>query len=177
MSEELIECYRKIHTSDPRRYAGLSTLNYSNLIGGICRRFKTRSLLDYGSGSGVQYMLNNLHRLWGMDVTCYDPAVSVFRKKPERTFDMVICCDVLEHLEPDEVHGAILEIDSYADKAVFASISLLPSKHVLPGGRNAHTCIKPREWWTKMVIDRKSRSWHLAWKTGWSIEYNGEIKE
>jgi hypothetical protein len=86
-----------------------------------------------------------------------------------KKFDVVICCDVLEHIEKDQVLDAICDIGSLANKEVFASISIVPSKHCLPDGRNVHVCVKPKSWWKALIVTSRVR-WHIAWKHRWSVE-------
>ncbi len=82
----------------------------------------SRTLLDYGSGKGLQYkkMLledgsqikyNCLQVYWGIDeIYCYDPAYFLHKKLPQKQYDSVLVTDVLEHCHQEDVKWIIDEI-------------------------------------------------------------------
>jgi 2-polyprenyl-3-methyl-5-hydroxy-6-metoxy-1,4-benzoquinol methylase len=73
---------------------------------------------------------------------------------PEGEFDLVICCDVMEHIPMAEVGRVLSEIKRKSDKALF-TISMRPARARLPDGRNAHvTLLTAKEWmrWIKDVF-------------------------
>jgi SAM-dependent methyltransferase len=107
---------------------------------GIC------SVLDYGCGQGTL-----AKELTGVDVRQYDPAIPKFSALPE-TADLVVCTDVLEHVEPDCLKWVLKHIEELAEKAIYLSIALRPDgKKILPDGRNPHLIVKPWEWWIETL--------------------------
>jgi len=164
-----LDYYRAAQLSEKNPYTGVSTLNYANKIASIVRRTRAKTILDYGCGRGDQYSICRLNKLWRCGVTCYDPAVLGFSVKPKKKFDLVICCDVLEHIDEEDVMETVCDISSLAKKAVFVSISIVPSKNRLPDGRNVHVCVKSKEWW-KSIISGSDKGWYIAWKSHWDVE-------
>jgi len=82
----------------------------------------------------------------------YDPAVEQYSVLPEGTFDAVICTDVLEHIEEEDVADVIQEIYSKANKFVYLGISNEPASSYLPDGRNAHVTQKSLDWWVEQTL-------------------------
>ena len=120
----------------------------------LCDMMDCRSVLDYGAGKAT---LGPYLKRLGIKYAAYDPAT--FPKKPEGTFDLVVCLDVLEHVEEDCIEAVMDEIHAYADKAYFAVVSTRPSSKSLSDGRNAHITERPYEWWRDNHLRR-------GWKSG-----------
>lgn len=104
---------------------------------------EAESVLDYGCGKGEM----------SRHVPCvvnYDPAVDGFSAKP-RACDIVACCDVLEHIEPDLLDNVLSHIQELARKAIYLVISTRPAGKILSDGRNAHLIVKPAKWWEDKI--------------------------
>jgi SAM-dependent methyltransferase len=114
---------------------------------------ESQTLLDYGCGKGE--MAKHL------PTYSYDPCVAEFSRRPEGTFDLVACCDVLEHVEPDLLTNVLIDIREYADKAIFLVISTRPASKFLADGRNAHLIVKPGDWWQE-VLTQHFPFWQLT---------------
>jgi hypothetical protein len=54
------------------------------------------SVLDFGSGA--EYVLTRLLREEGIDACAYDPLYGVGAEALDRTYDIVVLCEVIEHL-------------------------------------------------------------------------------
>lgn len=150
--ERLLDLYKEYH-KDPNKYPGLTTTNYSPQIKKfIQENGPVTSCLDYGCGKGYQYMGKKLHEGWGIEMpTLYDPAVPNHNKRPDRTFDMVLSTDVMEHIAEEDVPTVLADIMSLSERLVFLSISCRPALINLPNGENAHCTVKPWTWWQKQV--------------------------
>jgi hypothetical protein len=96
-------------------------------------------VLDYGCGKG------NL----GIGRK-YDPAIPEYAKDPDPA-DLVVCTDVLEHIEPECLEDVLKHIQSKCRKKAFFVISTRPAKKILPDGRNAHLIIQPSGWWVSTL--------------------------
>lgn len=143
----LIEHYRDA-IKEGSQFFGVGVLQYAKPIGKLITRTGAKTLLDYGCGLGQAYTKQGLHKRWGVPVpTLYDPAVKKFSAKPFRTFDGVICSDVLEHVPEELVDAVINELFAYADKFVWASVCCRAAKKKFPDGRNMHVTIQPFAWW------------------------------
>lgn len=143
--------YGKMHDND-KRFPGYSLSAYTEDMKELVDYHKPESLLDYGSGKGFQYLIRRVHESWGgLLPYCYDIGVRQLANKPDRTFDGVICSDVMEHIERADVQGVLAELISYADSFLFLGISCRPTKKKLSDGRDVHVTIEPPEWWILQI--------------------------
>jgi len=102
----------------------------------------TTDILDYGCGKGEL----NLHMPFG--ISMYDPGIVVHSDKPEPA-DIVICTDVMEHIEPLYVGDVIMELHKLTLERLIMCVSCRPAIKQLPDGRNAHLIIQPPDFWLK----------------------------
>ena len=109
---------------------------------GICN-----SVLDYGTGKGklVDRLRQELPP--SIAVSGYDPAVERFQTKPEGPADILVCLDVLEHIEMDSIQAVLQDIHSLTRSFCYLVIDLQPAVKTLADGRNAHILLAPPEWW------------------------------
>lgn len=105
------------------------------------------TVLDYGCGKGTL-----AEYLKPFPVQCYDPAVRQF-SGPAEAADLVVCRDVMEHVEPDCVDDVLRHIAGLTLKAAWFVISCRPAEKQLPDGRNAHVCIQPPQWWQDRLAE------------------------
>lgn len=123
-----------------------------------------RTLLDYGSGKGMQWRLDfnldaiadttekRLKNYLGLaDVRCYDPGYEPFSRRPTGRFDGVICLDVLEHCPAEDMSWILADIFSYAKFFVYANIASFPAAKFLANGENAHCTVRPVDWWRVLI--------------------------
>ncbi|MEM8552218.1 MAG: hypothetical protein AAGF45_07520 [Pseudomonadota bacterium] len=108
------------------------------------------SILDYGAGQGGFVDLLDVPSL--SDRQSYDPAIPSLSSRPGGDVDYVVCIDVLEHLEPEEVPGVLADIAGLSRKALII-VTTAPARAVLPDGRNAHTTIRPPRWWKARIAE------------------------
>ena len=109
-------------------------------------------LLDYGCGANTS-LAKGLKADHKLKYQAYDPGVPRFSREPVPA-QMVACCDVLEHVEPDKLDAVLDHIASLADGVVFLSVCTAAALKFLPDGRNAHLIIEPMLWWLPKFIDR-----------------------
>ncbi len=76
----------------------------------------------------------------------YDPAIEGKDGRPVFA-DLVVCTDVLEHIEPDRLDNVLTHLRTLARRAVFVVINTQPSNKTLTDGRNAHLIVEPAVWW------------------------------
>lgn len=116
---------------------------YVDTVLAIMRQVDAYSVLDYGCGQGT---LACELRLKGVECREFDPGI--FGKDAMPMFaDLVVCTDVLEHVEPDKLRNVIAHLGSLARKAVFVVVALEETAKQLTDGRNAHLIIRHAEWW------------------------------
>lgn len=106
-----------------------------------------KSVLDVGCGKGtlIEALADD-----GYIVQGYDPAIPKFSDKP-KVADLVICTDVLEHIEPEHLEEFLSMLSDNCERKLYAAISLVPAKQILPDGRNAHLIVQPAHWWLERL--------------------------
>lgn len=143
--------YRTMH-QDPKMFKGGSLKTYIHDVGKMIQDSNVKSLLDYGCGKAISHTDYNLQRLWRLErVGLFDPGVEKYSNKPEGTFDMTVCIDVMEHVPEECVDIVLADIASYTKKIAVFSISTRPASKILPDGRNAHLTVKDSRWWLKRI--------------------------
>lgn len=111
---------------------------------------KCHSLLDYGCGKGNVF--KNIQKKFPLiDCRGYDPGVPEYAVMPEIPAELVICTDVLEHIEPELIDNVLKHIESLTLKTAYLIIDTLPAQKNLPDGRNAHLIIENQDWWTNKI--------------------------
>jgi hypothetical protein len=140
-------------------FGGTSMRPYLPEIEELCRRYRARSLLDYGSGKGTLWADPNLSPgLRHIDVTLYDPAVEAFEALPAAAFDGVICMDVLEHIREAHLPGTLGAIISRAQRFVLLAICIRAGTKRLPfANEDVHVTVRPRQWWEALIAAHCTR--------------------
>ena len=112
-------------------------------------------VLDYGSASGatMKAVEDQLFLPPYTTSACYDPFVDKFSGEPEPA-DLVLCTDVLEHVEPECTKAVLDHIQSLTKKLAFFSISLVEAEKKLSDGRNAHINLRNPEFWLRELKKR-----------------------
>lgn len=108
---------------------------------------KTHSVLDYGCGRGY---LGKALAEHGIPIWEYDPAIPGKDESP-RAADLVVCTDVLEHVEPDKIVYVLDDLRRVTRKVGYFVIHTGPSSKLLADGRNAHVLQRDRAWWEGML--------------------------
>lgn len=130
----------------------------------IISKHKVMSLLDYGCGRQTFWKaLRDSYGEWGADIKYvgYDPCVRGCEAVPEGKFDLVVCTDVLEHIEPEYLDNVVSHIKGLAQKAIFLNINIHPANKTLPDGRNTHLILQSGEWWWKYLWSVFSVGWSM----------------
>lgn len=103
-------------------------------------------ILDYGCGKGSLSQAINRY-----PVTNYDPAVDEFAALPTR-HPMVVCTDVLEHIEPHYLDDVLRHIHALTGYRLLATIATREAKKRLPDGRNCHLIVQSSDWWEDKLL-------------------------
>ncbi len=139
---------------------GVGGAKWASRVSSIAQKNNCETILDYGCGKG---MLGKA--LFYREIREYDPAVE--GKNIVEPADLVVCTDVLEHIEPELLDSVLQHLHSLTHKVLFFYISTkLALNHVLPDGRNPHLSFHDAEWWKEKL----SRLFNLS---NWSVEKNG----
>ena len=113
---------------------GTGSIRWVDQVTKLCETIGTKDVLDYGCGkAALVYRMRDE----GYSVQGYDPALEPFAGRPEPA-DVVVCTDVLEHIEPDCINAVLDDLRDLTKKAAFFVVSTRPARKVLPDGRNAH---------------------------------------
>lgn len=102
------------------------------------------SVLDYACGKGL------LARELEFPIYEYDPAIPGKDESP-RPADLVVCSDVLEHVEPDKLLYVLDDLRRCVKQVGFFTINTGPAMKTLPDGRNTHLIQQNRVWWEKKL--------------------------
>ena len=73
--------------------------------------------------------------------------------------NLVMCVDVMEHVETEKVPAVLAHITGLADYGVYLVIALRPASHTLPDGSNAHRTVMVVEWWQEAIMKLKGFDW------------------
>lgn len=113
---------------------------------GVCH-----SVLDYGTGKGklVERLRQELPS--SIAVHGYDPAVEAYQHKPTSPVDVVVCLDVLEHIEIGSIEAVLHDLHALTRSFCYLVIDLQPAVKTLADGRNAHILLAPPEWWVSRL--------------------------
>lgn len=150
-----------------------------DVVGSVPRIYKyasehnCKSILDYGSGKSD--FLKTMDRDFpdhGFQINQYEPARPELAGDPVAS-DMVICVDVLEHIEPDKLDNVLDHIASKANKIFYFKICLVASFNSFEDGTNLHLIVEPKEFWLDKlskyytiedIIFARGHVWGLAIK-------------
>jgi 2-polyprenyl-3-methyl-5-hydroxy-6-metoxy-1,4-benzoquinol methylase len=113
----------------------------------LVARFQPETILDYGCGQGA------LGRALNIPIAEYDPAIEGKDSQPAPA-DLVVCTDVLEHIEPDYLDTVLDDLKRVSKVCLFAVISTRPAKKFLADGRNAHLIVEPWTFWNEKLSER-----------------------
>jgi len=108
----------------------------------LLERFEAATVLDFGCGKG-----GLKKALPGVDVREYDPAIPGKDSAPEPA-DILVCTDVLEHIEPECLDDVLAELARLTRKVGHIVIAIQPDQtKLLPDGRNPHLIVERPGWW------------------------------
>ena len=136
---------------------GISSSKWAATVKSLAKSLNALTVLDYGAGKcrlreGVEEFGELPFMLFE-----YDPAIERLRdgKHPA---DLVVCTDVLEHIEPACLTDVLNDLRALTLKAAFLTVATRPAKKVLADGRNAHLIQQSARWWLPSLMER----WELV---------------
>lgn len=142
---------------DSKEHYGTSGTNYADSVFMIaCKMSKGMDhvdILDYGCGKGSfkKAIIENYHIFaHALKIHEYDPNITG-KDAPPLPADIVVCTDVLEHVEPQCTQATLRHIASLAKQVAVIGVCVKPATKSLPDGRNAHINIRQHDWWYRNI--------------------------
>lgn len=144
ISPDYLKQNEMLHQSNPAY--GISGSKYTQEVLALSKELNTTDILDYGCGKGT------LAQSLPFKIKEYDPAIPGKSGVPGGA-DLVVCTDVLEHIEPEYVDNVIGDIARCTLKKAFLVIHNGPAMKTLPDGRNTHLIQENKHWWSKKILE------------------------
>jgi len=138
ISAAYIEQNRQLHATNLAY--GVGGGRHAETIKKIMATLTNPSVLDYGCGKGL------LAKELSVPIWEYDPAIEGKEESP-RPADVVVCTDVLEHIEPDKLLDVLHDLKRCVKNVGFFTIHTKAAIKKLPDGRNTHLIQKHKQWW------------------------------
>jgi len=142
ISREYLQIQQEFHTN--RKDYGSSGYFHAIPVTKLARDLRTFDILDYGCGKGM------LDANMPCDIQQYDPCIPKWANEPIPA-DIVVCTDVLEHIEPDKLDAVLQHIHSLTLQRAYLSPATRAANKHLPDGRNVHLIIEEEEWWLDKI--------------------------
>jgi hypothetical protein len=141
--------YRALNVELHQRHGGYGSKgkSWAPRVNDYAREFGATSILDYGCGKGsLRAALLDLPLPFTSDIREYDPAIPGKDSPPEPA-GLVVCTDVLEHVEPECIDDVIADLVRLGEKAVLVAVACRAGKRVLADGRPDHLTVQAPAWW------------------------------
>lgn len=142
ITPEYVELNRKLH--EENLAYGVGGGKHVKMVLDIAKAIPSSSILDYGCGKGY------LGKAIPFPIWEYDPAIPGKEAKPRPT-DLVVCTDVLEHIEPEKLKFVLADLRRCTKRVGYFVIHTGPAVKVLADGRNTHLIQHKRAWWEKRI--------------------------
>ena len=144
ITPEYLALNRELHA---RGNYGVSGARAAPTVLELADMLGTRDILDYGCGQRL------LERTLGFPIHNYDPCIPGL-DSPAQPADLVVCTDVLEHVEPACLDEVLDDLQNLTLKVALLVIANRPAKKTLADGRNAHLIQEGRDWWLARLAPR-----------------------
>lgn len=142
ISADYVQLNRQLHRENLAY--GVGGDRYAQTVLKLTAALKTKNVLDYGCGKG------RLGRALPFQIAEYDPAVTGKEESPKPA-DIVICTDVLEHVEPEKLLYVLGDLRRCIQQVGYFVIHTGPSMKSLADGRNTHLIQQPKAWWEEKL--------------------------
>lgn len=161
------EDYRKqqVALHDSGTYGGMGESSYAGIVAEVINRLEIGHLLDYGCGSRLS-LAQGLKGKVGhkLKYQAYDPCVEKYSSPPVPA-ELVVCLDVLEHIEEDHIDEVLDHLEELTESIGFFSVDCGPALKNMSDGRNAHILQRPPEWWLPRIMARFDlETFQVTWR-------------
>lgn len=127
---------------------GTTGRDYAPMVSRIVTDFMPKNILDYGCGKQTLSRALTQYRIIG-----YDPGIPGMDAPPNPA-DLVVCTDVLEHVEPDCLDDVLDDLQRVTRLIIFIQVATVKAIEILPDGRNVHLIVEDNRWWMNRIWDR-----------------------
>lgn len=159
ITEEYRILNRDLHRTN--QHYGTSGQKWAELVSKLAKNMKALNILDYGCGrTTLSRALPDFH------ISNYDPALVGLDASPEPA-DLVVCTDVLEHIEPECLDDVLDDLKRCTKRKAFLVVATRPAKKFLADGRNAHLIQMDARWWLERLL--------LRWELEAFQDFGGEF--
>ena len=167
MSYESLTEATKFHAANPEHWCGEALGEYKHEVYGLIKERNVRTILDYGCGKAKfhKILFNNKNTPgspMGVVIIGYDPAVPMYAIKQNMDYDLVLCVDVMEHIQEDKV-DEVLEDVFNSGQFVFLTITCYDANQVLLNGKNAHYTVRAPSWWNEK-LEKYNGKYHVIYQ-------------
>jgi hypothetical protein len=161
------KAYLRAHRRHQKWFSGSIDPEGADAVAELVAATGASRILDYGCGKGYQYLSDRVHERWGGILPhCHDIGVWQLRERPQGLFDGVICTDVMEHIDEQDVHDIFRDVFSFlrTDRQSFAYFNIFcnDAGKCFPDGRNVHLTVKPPQWWRR-IVKQHERDYLTIW--------------
>ncbi|GAB3365552.1 MULTISPECIES: FkbM family methyltransferase [Giesbergeria] len=139
ISHEYAQLNAQLHLE--RSDYGTSGRQWATTVQYLLQQSKSSSVLDYGCGK--QTLAQSLPDI---KILGFDPAIPGLDKPPMPS-DLLVCTDVLEHVEPEFIDHVLDDLSRLTKKIALITVATRPAVKKLADGRNAHLTVQPFSWW------------------------------
>ena len=115
---------------------------------GTLKSLGVNTILDYGCANGKFKIYMEKHKPEYL-ISEYDPGIRGKDSLPAPA-DFVVCCDVMEHIEPECLKDVMKHLKMLTIKGGFFNISTKDAITILSDGSNAHKIVKDGDWWVSL---------------------------
>lgn len=171
MAAFISDAYRALNVALHKSQPGFggSGHKWAGRVLKLADELDAHSILDYGAGKGTLGVA--LVKLYDptsdMCDTCeaersslpfrreltlaeYDPAIAGKDGLPDPA-DLVVCTDVLEHVEPAYLDDVVRHVLLLADKAALVAVACRPGKRPMADGTLEHRIVENADWWHRRL--------------------------
>ncbi len=147
ITDDYLEQNRQLHETNANY--GLGGWRHAEKILELREQTEATTVLDWGCGKGkLRQALGDPD--W---VSEYDPAIPGKDTRPQMA-DIVVCTDVLEHIEPQLLDNVLTELVRLTAKAAFLVIATRESNKYLPDGTSPHKIVENAVWWRAKLTEK-----------------------
>lgn len=132
----------QLHQDNPMY--GMGGTKHADTVLQLSQKLATTSILDYGCGKGM------LGKSLPFPIWEYDPAIPEKSELPKPA-DIVVCTDVLEHIEPEKLDIVLSDLKRCVKKFGFFVISTRKAVKTYANGENTHLLVHGKDWWGKRL--------------------------